>query len=140
GLSVFTTDDPAAQVGVVRDHALAHHPVSALEKAPTLGEVFDDYCVYNSTVRVPVYQSGKPPYTHEGGDWHFDGDGKPIFDHMEPSRVVFTIPRGTMPKAGWPTVMFVRTGGGGDRPLVDRGKCATEAFTTPIVAGSGPAM
>src|SRR6185503_8194904 len=31
-------------------------------------------------------------------------------------------------------------GGGGDRPLVDRGPCATAEFTQPITPGTGPAM
>jgi hypothetical protein len=69
----------------------------------------------------------------EGGAW---GD---TVDHMETARVVVTVPHAPTPAAGWPVVVFVRTGGGGDRPLVDRGACATPEFTTPIVPGTGPA-
>jgi hypothetical protein len=54
--------------------------------------------------------------------------------------VVLTVPRRALPAAGFPTMMFVRTGGGGDRPLVDRGRGATEHFEGAIVAGSGPAQ
>jgi hypothetical protein len=44
-----------------------------------------------------------------------------------------------MPSGGYPTAIFVRTGGGGDRPLVDRGPqpATGEPATTP---GTGPAL
>jgi hypothetical protein len=40
---------------------------------------------------------------------------------MEKARAVLTVPRAAMPAAGYPAVVFSRTGAGGDRPLVDRG-------------------
>jgi hypothetical protein len=139
-IAVFTTDDPTAQLTAVRDDALAQHPLGALDAAPTRGEVFPDFCVYSATISVPDYQSGTPPYQSTGGGWQFDAAGHPIFDHMETARVVFTIPRAPMPAGGWPAVVFVRTGGGGDRPLVDRGPSATPEYTQPIVPGTGPAL
>jgi hypothetical protein len=45
-----------------------------------------------------------------------------------------------MPATGWPTVVFVRTGGGGDNPLVQRGPSSTPGFGAPDVPGTGPAM
>jgi hypothetical protein len=140
GLAVFTTDDPTAAVGVVRDDALAAHPLVPPATAPALATVHPDYCVYGATITVPVYQSGTPSYQTSGGDWRFDDAGHPLFDHQETARIVFTIPRAPMPASGWPTVVFVRTGGGGDDPLVDRGPCATPEFTQPITPGTGPAM
>lgn len=139
GLAVFTTDDPAAQLARVRDDALASHPLGT-PTAPTLTTVYPDYCVYGATLQVPDYQSGTPPYSRAGGDWRFDDSGHPQLDHFETARIVFTVPRAPTPAAGWPTVVFVRTGGGGDNPLVDRGVCATAEFTAPITPGSGPAM
>jgi hypothetical protein len=140
GLAVFTTDDPAAGAGIVRDDALKSHPIAAPSAAPALGDTFPEYCVYNATVDVPVYQQGTSPYEQTGGDWTFDKAGHPVFDHAEKARLVFTIPRSPMPAAGWPTAVFVRTGGGGDRPLVDRGTCNTPEFTTAITPGTGPAL
>ncbi len=139
-LAVFTTDDPTAGVGLVRDDALASHPVSAPLSTPTLSDVFPTFCVFNTTVNVPDYQSGTPPYDTTGGDWRFDASGKPVFDHMETARVVITVPRSPMPASGWPTTVFVRTGGGGDRPLVDRGPCDTPLYTMAEVPGTGPAL
>ncbi|MGZ3443115.1 MAG: hypothetical protein ACXVDD_26520, partial [Polyangia bacterium] len=139
-LAVFTTDDPTAAVGVVRDDALATHPFVPPASAPALATVYPDYCIYGATVSVPVYQSGAPPYQTSGGAWLFDDAGRPRFDHDETARIVFTIPRAPMPAAGWPTVVFVRTGGGGDNPLAERGHSSTPGFGGPDVPGSGPAM
>jgi hypothetical protein len=138
-MTVFTTDDPTAALAVVRDDALASHPIVPPSTAAALGTVYADYCVYGATIQVPVYQTGAPPYDKTGGGWIFDGGGKPTFDHFETSRMVFTIPRAPMPASGWPTVVFVRTGGGGDNPLVDRGASLGSEFTMPVVPGSGPA-
>ena len=137
-MTLFTTGAPLDGMTAVIHDLLARPPPTV--PAPKRGEVFADYCVYNSLVSMPVYQSGAPPYTHTGGAWKFDAAGKPIVDHVEVARVVFTIPRRPTPAGGWPLAVFVRTGGGGDRPLVDRGVCATTDFTTPIVPGSGPAQ
>ncbi|MCS6900427.1 MAG: hypothetical protein RMJ98_12260, partial [Myxococcales bacterium] len=57
----------------------------------------------------------------------------------ELANVVVTVPRGPMPSQGYPTVVFSRTGGGGDRPLVDRGPRATNGGPA-IAPGTGPAL
>jgi hypothetical protein len=139
-LAVFTTDEPSPVGVAVRDDALASHPISAFKSTPIVTDMFPDYCVFKSTVDVPVYQSGMPPYQHAGGAWKFDGTGKPLFDHTETANIYFTVPRSPIPAGGWPTVIFVRTGGGGDRPLVDRGYSTTPEFGTPVTPGTGPAM
>jgi hypothetical protein len=140
GLAVFTTDDPSAQMGLVRDDAVASHPLGLPTTPPALLFTYDDYCVFQTVITVPVYQSGTPPYDTKGGDWLFDAAGNPLFDHTEQSRIVYTIPRAPMPATGWPTVLFVRTGGGGDDPLVDRGPASDPTFNMPVVPGTGPAM
>ncbi len=139
-LAVFTTDDHAGEMLTVEADALAKHPIAALANAPTLTETFDHYCVFESKVDVPVYQSGTPPYTSAGGDWLFDAAGAPLFDHTETGRIWFTVPRQPVPASGLPTVVFIGAGGGGERALVDRGVCATPDFTVAITPGSGPAQ
>jgi hypothetical protein len=139
-MAVFTTDDPTAQMALVRDDALANHPLTSPSPSPSPSDTFDDYCVFTGGFDLPEYQSGTAPYQQTGGDWKFDAAGKPLFDHTESSRVVFTIPRAPTPAGGWPVVLFVRTGAGGDRPLVDRGQSAGAGFDGPIVPGSGPAL
>jgi len=93
--------------------------------------------VFHTTIAMPDWQSGTPPFSSDGGTWQFDSSG-PIFQRSETADLVVTVPRAAMPTAGYPLMVFVRTGGGGDRPVVDRGKQAVEGGP-PIEAGEGPA-
>lgn len=137
-MTAFTTGDPTAEFdAVVADAiALGAPPPKA---AFTPAEVFDDYCVYQTTIDMPEYQGGTPPYAGEGGDWRFDAAGKPIVDRVETANFVVTIPRAPMPASGYPVVILSRTGAGGERPLVDRGVHATEHGPS-IAPGTGPAL
>jgi hypothetical protein len=137
GLAVFTTDAPTAALAtVVQDMLSRPLPVPT----PFIrGEVFDTYCVYNSTLPMPDYQEGTPPFSSEGGDWTFDASGKPVFQRTEEARLLVTIPRVTAPGAGLPNVVLIRTGAGGDRPLVDRG-LQTAHNAPSAIPGSGPAQ
>ena len=135
GLSAFHTWDPTSEQDllVAQARALAT-PSPVLPFAAA--EIFDDYCVFESTVDMPVYQTGEPPYQDEGGEIPFEPSG-PQVDHPETARIVVTIPRAPMPAGGWPSVVMIRTGGGGDRPLVDRGP--RDAAGEALAAGTGPA-
>ena len=119
GLAVFTTGDPSRELAVLLD-AARQRPLPAVDDSFVMTDSFDDYCVYESTVTMPVFQQGEAPYADHGGNILFQSGGA-VFDHDESARIVVTVPRGAMPAAGWPTAVFIRTGGGGDRPLVDRG-------------------
>ncbi len=136
GLAVFTTGDPGAEMKRVRAHALA----GALSKPGGFKrtDTYSGYCVYASTLEMPVYQGGKPPYSKTGGGWVFDKAGAPVRQRLARSNIVVTVPRAKMPAKGFPVVAFIRTGGGGERPLVDRGRVAT-AGAKPAKPGEGPA-
>jgi hypothetical protein len=137
GLAVFTTDAPWATLDRLRADVLAG-PRPAWPRL-SLGEVFESYCVFSGTLPMPVYQQGTPPYQDgTGGDFAFDASGRPVRQRMEEANVVVTVPRLPTPPGGFPAAVFVRTGGGGDRPLVDRGPHATAGGAAP--PGSGPAL
>jgi hypothetical protein len=148
GLAVFTTDDPTAQLQVVLKDALAHVP--APDRPFQRTDLYDSYCVYESTLSMPDYQAGQAPYTYAcatsdplckqaGGGWVFDAAGQPVLQRHEEAGMVITIPRAPMPAGGWPIAHFIRTGGGGNRPLVDRGPEAVNGGP-PIDPGTGPAL
>jgi hypothetical protein len=137
GIAVFTTDDPAGAFKVVQKDVLSR--ALPVPEPFTLNETFDDYCVFSTTIQMPVYQAGEPPYANTGGRWVFDRQGVPQLQNFEKAKMVVTVPRATIPAAGLPATVFIRTGGGGDRPLVDRGQHAT-AHGQAIVPGSGPAL
>lgn len=136
-MAVFRTGHPTAQLRAAREAILAA-PRPAPESEWVADEVFDDYCVYSTTVQMPVFQQGQPPFTYQGGDWVLGDDGRPVGQGTEQARVVVTLPRTSMPAGGFPTTVFVRTGGGGDRPLVDRGVHG-EPHGPNLVEGAGPA-
>ncbi len=137
GIAAFTTGDATAEFDLVKADILAQPtPKPAAPFAKT--DTFDGFCVYQTTVSMPDYQAGTPPFQQTGGNWAFDASGKPIVQRHETARIVVTVPRAPMPAGGWPTGIFIRTGAGGDRPLVDRG---VQAMTggPPIAPGTGPA-
>lgn len=121
GLAVFRTGAPEVDFGLALEGARASALPLAVQEPLALVETFDSFCVFEGVVAMPTYQAGVPPYTDEGGGWVLDASGAPVEQALEPARVVLTIPRAPMPTAGYPLVVFSRTGGGGDRPLVDRG-------------------
>lgn len=137
GLAAFTTQDPRQELAAWAAHARAQNPAPAPADL-ALVETFDDYCVFQGTTSMPVYQSGEPPYLDGGGEILLAQDGAPALDHWETARVVLTLPRQAPPAAGFPLAMMIRTGGGGDRPLVDRG--AHDATGALLVPGSGLAQ
>src|SRR5579883_2502723 len=138
-LTVFRTGDPTAGLRAVARDALSR-PLPTVAAPWTRDEAFDGYCVYHTTIAMPDYQSGVPPFTMKGGDWQFDSSGNPILQRMETAGFVITVPRQTMPPNGFPIVIFERAGGGGDRPLVDRGPSLGSTFTNPVMPGTGPAQ
>jgi len=138
GMAVFRTWDPKRRLARLIEAAKAE-PTPSLEGPMRIGETFDDYCVYEGVLRgIPLYQQGEPPYVETGGDIEFDADGAPIRTGTTRARIVITIPRTDEPAEGWPLAVMIRTGGGGDRPLVDRGRRA-EPGGEAVEPGTGPA-
>lgn len=138
GLAVFTTDDPTRDLRSVRDAVLAM-PLPKPLAGFAAKEVFDDFCVFEGSIEMPVFQAGEPPHAEQGGEWAWAPDGSPALARKEVARIVVTLPRRSMPAAGFPVVLFSRTGGGGDRPLVDRGTQG-ETGGPAITPGTGPAL
>lgn len=141
GLAVFKTDDPTRGMRLAVKQTQGTVSLK-WEKEWAKTEEFDEYCVYENAVQMPVYQEGKPPFQEgSGGGWKWEGKGdaaKLVQQGTELARVLVTIPKATMPEGGFPVVNFVRTGGGGDRPLVGRGFRPKQGGPAKE-KGSGPA-
>ncbi|MEM9190292.1 MAG: hypothetical protein AAGF12_14000 [Myxococcota bacterium] len=127
-VAVFRTADATAEFRTARELALALPPPTVSNLA--LRESFPEYCVYEGTTSLPDFQRGELPY-NDGGAWDLVAAPNPA-----EARVVVTIPRNA--GAQIPAVLFSRTGGGGDRPLVDRGVRGEDG--TVIEEGTGPAL
>jgi hypothetical protein len=137
GVAVFTTQDPTDQLRQLTDAVQALEPI-APNTTPTLTDTYDDYCVFRTAVSMPVYQEGEPPFMVDGGTFAWDEQGEPLLQGWEEANLDLTVPRSAMPAAGYPMVVFIRTGGGGERPMVDRGP-VDAAGAQPTVPGEGPA-
>lgn len=106
---------------------------------PVLIETHDRFCVYRAELELPDYQHGPIPYASPGeGTWRL-ANGLPELARRTPSRLFITVPR-TTTEGRTPFVVFVRTGGGGDRPLIDRGPRATAGGEPIVPTGTGYAM
>ncbi len=132
-LTVFTTWDPLVEQTALSE-AVEGRLEASVQEPWALTEVFDETCVYESTVTVPVFQQGEPPYLDGGGGISFE-DGEPVFDHDETARILVTMPRSEMSADGFPVVVHIRTGAGGDRALVERGQ--QDADGVLLEPGSG---
>ncbi len=132
GVTAFVTGDPEAAMRRAADLVRAL-PVPAPEAPLSLSEAFDDLCVYSAVVPMPTYQIGVPPFLDAGGAWDLDAPAG-----RERANLVVTVPRRPAPARGFPAVLFIRTGGGGERPLVDRG--VRDEDGQVLEPGSGPAL
>ncbi|MCA9520804.1 MAG: hypothetical protein KC609_07520 [Myxococcales bacterium] len=134
-LTVFRTQDPFDEMRRMRAEMYRITPPKPAAPFELVG-TYDNFCVYQTTLEMPQYQHGTPPYLDGGGGWRFDDAGVPIPAGTQTANFVVTIPRQKMPDAGFPAVVFIRTGQGGERPIADRG--VHETKTSPSIPGSGP--
>ncbi len=112
-IAVFRTGAPLSGMEAVRQALLSETPKP---NAPWVAvETFPKFCVYETTIDMPQYQSGEPPYERTGGTWVFDRAGLPVRQSYERAGVIVTLPRAPMPAGGFPTVVFSRTGTGSNR-------------------------
>lgn len=73
------------------------------------------YHIYEGTYQGPIYQSGDPPYSREGGQLVFDEDGVPVLQRTEAIRFSLSVPDAETPAAGWPVVLYAHGTGGSYR-------------------------
>lgn len=139
-LTAFRTQDPTSALGRALDGVRRRGEGVVLDGSWDAPEVFPTYCAFHAVVRVPVYQGGEPPYSAEGGAWVFDAASGDLVLQDEPAANLWvTVPRGAMPTDGFPGAVLVRTGAGGERPLVDRGHHSV-AHGPSDAPGTGPAL
>lgn len=72
-----------------------------------------DFDEYHALVSLPIFQKGSPPYTETGGDVRIDQP-----ERNEDVCMAISVPKGTMPAAGYPLVVFAHGTGGSFRSHV----------------------
>ncbi|MAQ14703.1 MAG: hypothetical protein CMN30_07890 [Sandaracinus sp.] len=134
--TVFTTGDVVAQTHALTEDVRANWTVTVdgLALDPDDG-AHERYCELLAEVSLPQFQRGTPPFDTEG-TFDFDGAGLPIEQRQETAKLVLTIPRGEMPEAGFPLMMYFHGSGGIASQVVDRGYQPEGGLPTK---GEGPA-
>jgi hypothetical protein len=143
GGSIFTTEDPRAIVGQVRD-TVHGAPAPTLENVVECDGGTPSPCAFNTEgracgdvnglftevhgrVRLPDLLNGLPPYTEWGGTIQRDTAGAIKVQRLAPVCAAFTVPLGDAPAEGWPTIMYVPDVGQGFRAFVRNGFAARMA-------------
>jgi hypothetical protein len=124
--TVFTTGDVADELSALGTRVAAKYKVTidGLKVDPDGGATNDRYCALVGTVTYPQFQTGKPPFDTGGVFEMTDGTADaplPKKQRDEVAPVVISIPKGTMPAAGWPLTVYFHGSGGVSHAVVDRG-------------------
>jgi hypothetical protein len=130
--TVFITDDVVRETHALGQVVLADHDlrIEGIAIDADDGAAHERYCELHGFASVPQFQQGVPPFDTEGR-FVFDAQGKLVEQRRDRVPVTITLPKGTMPAAGWPLVTYGHGSGGLSTQVVDRG---------PItVAGGQPA-
>ncbi len=116
-LSVFTTNDPTAELFAVADDVRANVAPPTV-RGWSAKDTTADYDVYEGTYGPsPNYQSGTPPYASpsDGGGFVFEA-GKPTLQSTFDLRFALAVPNASKcppPEGGYPVVLYAH-GTGGD--------------------------
>ncbi|MEZ4462240.1 MAG: hypothetical protein R3E66_21465 [bacterium] len=139
GFTLFTTFDPTSRLVRIYDF-YKNLPQPELDTTKPIEQiaVYDDYVVLKAFYNVPNIQKGPLPYAlPPSGVIEFDDNGDPIVGYQESVQVNITIPRGPMPAAGFPLLIYAHGSGGEAKELMNRGpKTAPNDVAAP---GTGPA-
>jgi hypothetical protein len=119
--TLFRTGDPAGLVGRARRVLLASPPPSGKELV-AVKETEHTYELHG-TYEAPNFQAGEPPFRRpeKGGRILLDANGDPRPARSEKLRFALTVPRGAMPAAGWPLVLYAHGTGGDYRTFIGEG-------------------
>lgn len=124
--TIFTTGDFTT---VMRDLRAAVYDEAPIPQVADLRFIQSTgrYDLYQGTYEAPNYQEGDPPYAMTGGRIALDANGKPRVVRTETLRFALTVPRGEIPTAGWPVVLYAHGTGGSYMSFVYDGSASSAA-------------
>lgn len=135
--TVFTTGDVVAETADLATALSAKYTVTVqdLHVDPDDGADHPRYCELVGKVTYPQFQKGTPPFDTEGL-FDFSDGGLPAKQRDEDAPVMITIPKGEMPAAGFPLVLYFHGSGGLSTAIADRGTWAPEPDPTKCPEGT----
>lgn len=151
GVAVFTTQDPTAKAKrlaaatiaaglptlsdlVLCDGATTTSPCAS-DPQRMCGDPSADYYEIQGRFTEPRWQQGTEPYETpaDGGAIMWNGT-TPVANGTEQVCFDLTIPKGTMPGAGWPVVVHAHGTGGSFKDAIGTGVASALATATPKIA------
>jgi hypothetical protein len=138
-LTVFTTNDPTAELFAVADDV--HQSVPAPTASAWVGkEQATAYDVYEGSYGpAPNYQEGKAPYASDGGGFVFEA-GKPKLQGTFDMRFSLVVPNATacpVPADGYPIALYAHGTGGDYRSVVDESGSVGALLADKCIASMG---
>ncbi|MEW6443165.1 MAG: hypothetical protein AB1640_19685 [bacterium] len=135
--NAFTTGDPVGETERIYDYAASLPPPAPAAPLVRTRE-YEAYYLLEGAFSAPQFQRGTPPYLLEGGEIVLDAEGYPVRQRDEEIPFALAIPKGPMPAAGWPLVIYIHGTGGVSTQLTDRGRQPDP--NVPAPEGTGPAL
>jgi len=124
--TVFTTGDEIARIRH-RSEAIRAAYEPAITNVQLVGaDTYDGFCRLSAEITMPQFQTGVQPFD-DGGLFVLDADDVPAKQADMTIPVVITLPKQTMPAAGWPLYQFFHGSGGLSTGVVDLGYSPTPA-------------
>jgi hypothetical protein len=124
--TVFTTGDEIARIRE-RSEAIRNAYAPAFNNIQLLGgDTYDGFCRLSADITMPQFQTGEQPFD-DGGLFVLDANDVPTKQSEMSIPVVITLPKRTMPSAGWPLYQFFHGSGGVSTGVVDLGHSPTSA-------------
>ena len=123
----FTTQDATSIMKALRDAVYAQAAAPTVADFKWIEEQKGLYDHYEGTYPSPNFQEGDVPYSTSGGSIHLGADGKPAVVRTEQLRFALTIPKGDMPAAGWPVMLYAHGTGGDFQTFIRDGEAADAA-------------
>lgn len=138
--TVWKTGDPRTSQLRWRDHVATLPAPEVTELA--LADDYDDYCVIDGKIDLPIFQKGPKPYDAPGSGYIVeDASGNPVVQEQDHLGFVITIPKKVpMPEGGFPIVLHGNGAGGKARQVIDRAAAAENPADGLGPKGRGPAL
>ncbi|HUT51893.1 MAG TPA: hypothetical protein VM658_00745 [bacterium] len=133
--TVYTTGDPTAPLRSIIAWTDAQ---PTLELDAPLAPFRDHPAFYalNSSFTAPQFQTGRGGQFLHGGKAVFDQTGAPVVQRTEKIPVIVMVPKGRMPAAGFPLVIYLHGGGNGSNEFLDH---IIKGKGNEFTPGEGPA-
>ena len=132
--TVFTTQDPTAEVAAIAATIHDRMQPPALDQELRFAYRGDQYTAYQGTILVPNWQHGIKPYATDGGGFVFE-DGAPVIADWELTRFTLSFPNASPPAEGWPVAIVAHGTGGTDADFADDPDQAREPANVLARAG-----